>query len=178
MARQFRGRGSLPAPKRQIANEGVAGFGQITFLATTIGSILGSFGQQVIVPAVTLVRTRGLFSILVTNSGTSDAIIQVTMGIIVVQLEAFNAGLLSIPTPRTDRDRPWVVWQNLHVVAVAANPDQGAFGTFASQAVDSRGMRKMKSDEVLAVVFEGEQLSATTGTVVNCAYGLRNQFKL
>jgi len=180
MARRFTRRaGGLPAPQRQIANAvPSSSFGQITFGATSRGSVQGSIGSVLIESAATLVRTRGTFSAMVNVSGTSNAIISVVFGLIVVSLEAFNAGLASIPTPLADGGRPWIVWQPLHLVATGTTPDQGAFGKSAIISFDSRGMRKMKTNEVLTVVFEADQLSGTTGTVVNCAVVYRNQFKL
>jgi len=180
MARNFGRRGgAIKPPQRQIANEVVEGNAQITFAAATLGTAVGSVGLILTAAALTLVRSRGVFSVLLTNSGTSDAIIQAAFGIIVVQTEAFSiGGLNSLPTPLSDGERPWVVWQPLSVVAIGTNPDQGQPDVFAQVAVDSRGMRKLKEGEVLAYMFEAQQLSGTTGTVINLAYAMRHQFKL
>jgi len=179
MARGFRGRaGASKPPQRQIGNSVLRGDATLTFGASASATAIGSFGARQTGAAATLVRTRGAMQALVTNSGISDNVIEVVLGIIVVSLEAFNAGIASIPTPLSDPERAWIVWQPLAVTAISANPDQGAFGTFAQVAVDSRGMRKVKFDDIFVAVFEGFQLSATTGTVVLCSYTLRMQQKL
>ena len=178
MARRFASRGAIQAPKRQIANEALDGFATLTFGASTTNKALGSFGFVLLVPAATLVRTRGLFTAFVLSNGTIDSIIQITMGLTVVSSDAFNIGLTALPGPISDSERMWQVWQPAAVIAQAVAPNQEAFGIAQSQPVDSRGMRKMKAGDVLAAVFEGEQLAATTGTIVRVAYTLRMQFKL
>ena len=168
------------APQRQIANDGFDGTATITFGGSTVGTAQGSVGFQVLVPALTLVRTRGIFSAVVTVAGASTAIIQGAMGIIVASGESFAAGLVSLSTPMDDIERAWVVWQPFSVYADVGGAITEAAGTaaFSREAVDSRGMRKMKVNDVLSVVFEATQLVGTTGTVVKFSYNLRQQFKL
>jgi len=179
MARGFRGsRGGLQAPKRQIANEGVEGFATMTFGASASAVVAGTVGAALTAPAATLVRTRGLLSARVDASGASNAIITGVMGLIVVSLEAFTVGgITSLPTPIDDTERAWVVWQPFSLTATATTPDQGSFGLFSQFPIDSRGMRKMKRDDLLAIIFEGLQVTTSTGTVVKLAYELRFQFK-
>jgi len=178
MARGFRSRGSLPAPKRQIANDGFGGFATMAFGVSTTVTQIGGVGFQLLVPAATLIRTRGVFSAQISASGTINNIVRITMGMTVVNLEAFNIGLTAVPTPNDDIERPWFLWETMCVTATNTSVDQGAFGHIHQVKLDSRGMRKLKSDEVLAVTFEGEQLASTSGTIVQLAYGVRQQFKL
>ena len=178
MARQFRSRGALQAPKRQIANDVLQGFAQLTFGATTGAKAVGSFGFALLVPAATLVRTRGSFTASVVTSGTAASHKLITMGLTVVSIDAFNAGLNSLPTPIDEGERMWQTWAAVTPYADAATPAEGAFGQVQSFDLDSRGMRKLKVGDVLAIMFEGLQLSATTGTLVNVSYNLRFQFKL
>ena len=180
MARRFTSsRGRSSAPQRQIGNDGFSGFATLNFGASTVATGIGSIGLALVVPAATLVRTRGLYSLAVVASGTINQLIRCVMGVHVVSLEAFNAGLASLPTPLQDIERPWVVWQANSIYAdVTGGASANAYGSARLASLDSRGMRKMKVNEVLAVTFEAEQLSATTGTTVVVSYDLRLQFKL
>jgi len=66
-------------------------------------------------------------------------------------------------------------------VAVTSDATSIAAGepeTFDARLIDSRGMRKLKANDVLVPVFEGFQATATTGTSINLTYSLRMQFKL
>ena len=183
MARGFtgRGRGSLPAPKRQIANDGIdlAGDATLTFLATSNATALGTVAQLTIPPAMTLVRTRGRLFVRVNSSGTINNIITGAIGMLVVSLEAFNAGILSVSTPLDDIERAWFVWEPFalqgRVAAASAGNDIGAY---VSWPFDSRGQRKLKTNDVLALVVEANQVSAVTGTVLSVGYSFRQQFKL
>ena len=171
--------GAIRAPQRQIANDAVFGFATLTFGVSLVASAGGSLGLTLVESAATLVRSRGQWSASLTNNGTVKAHVLVVMGMIIVSSEAFGQGLASIPTPITDPERPWIIWHPLNLYGDATGDQPGSSELVAvSAAVDSRGMRKMKAGETLVLVFEAEQVSSTTGTVVNVAYNLRFQVKL
>ena len=176
----FRGRaGGLQAPKRQIANEGFDGTATLTFGASTTATAVGSIGALITTPAATLVRTRGNFGMVVTASGTNTSLKNVVMGLTVVSEDAFAVGLTALPTPIGDVERMWQVWQAGSVYADGTASGESAGGAvFREYPIDSRGMRKVKAGNVLAVTFEGFQVSATTGTIVLVSYSLRLQLKL
>ena len=180
MARRFRSsRGGLQAPKRQIANDGVdAGdSAAITFGATVTGSVaMGRF--QVEEPALTLVRTRGVFTIKCIGSGVNDNRINGAFGIIVVSNEAGVAGLASLPLPLSQIENDWVVWVPfaLHVSNTVVTEED--LGSIQQIPYDSRGMRKLKLGESLQEVVEAFQFNGTNGTVLNMINQSRMQFKL
>lgn len=176
--RGFIGRGVKP-PQRQIANAGLVGTSTMTFAGNVEGSSAGSVGSVVLVPALTLVRTRGIVHVAIVTSGSTANPIVGVFGIIPVSLEAFTiGGLTSLPIPISDPERAWVVYQPWSVFADATTPGEAAPGANLNFMVDSRGMRKMKLDDTLAIVFEARQFAATTGTVVRFNYMLRFQDKL
>ncbi len=170
-------RGIKP-PQRQIASFAVAGNGTITFGAALIGTIAGSVGLALTVAAGTLVRTRGSFRPALAASGSNQNVISGAFGIIVVSSEAFTAGLASLPTPLADPERDWVVWQPFTLYGDGTAQGEAATGATLDFPFDSRGMRKMKTNDVMAPVFEAEQDDATSGTIINFAYTWRDQIKL
>ena len=183
MARRFtgRGRGSLPAPKRQIANDGLESgpsIATLTFLATTNAVAGFSVGLLTAVPAATLVRTRGELVIKVLTSGNITNQIAGAFGMIVVSENAFGAGITALPTPLVDIENDWFVYEPFALQLEANNPPQDSIAAHRVVRFDSRGMRKLKDGDVLAMVIEANQTDATTGTVVRAAAHFRSQFKL
>ena len=180
MARRFAGRGrSLPAPKRQIANDGVDASSAVSVAMGAVAQVKFSVGSfEVVEPALTLVRTRGSLIIAITTSGSANNIINAAFGIIVVSNEAQAAGIASLPGPLSEIENDWVVYVPIcmHADLVATNPND--LGAVARLDFDSRGMRKMKLGETLAFVLEVAQGNATTGTQIDFATQIRNQFKL
>ena len=180
MARNFRtGRGSQVAPKRQIANDGFGGRGLLTFGAALTATAVGSFAFVIGESAATIVRTRGWLNIRVNSSGTINNPIHGAMGMMIVGLEAFNVGITALATPLDDIERAWFVWQPFTLIPrVAAASAGNDISAHLNMPFDSRGQRRVKEGDVLVVMFEATQLSATTGTVIECSYGLRLQAKL
>ncbi len=177
-ARRGFSRGGVKPPQRQIGNFATCGEAIITFGASLRGTALGTVSLLTIVAAGTLVRSRGMLTAAVQASGSNQNTIVGVLGIIVVSVEAFTAGLASIPTPITDSGRPWVVWQPFGLYADGTTLGEAATLSATSEAFDSRGMRKLKANDVLAVVFEACQGDATTGTIINVTYAWRDQIKL
>ena len=180
-----RGRGGLPAPKRQIANE-TFGDGVVappiatnTFGAATANKAVFSFGLEMVPPALTLVRTRGLLVVKVLTSGGVTNQIAGAFGMIVVSADAFTVGgVTSLPGPLSDTANDWFVWVPISLAVEAVNP--GGDFLLANLVIpfDSRGMRKLKSGDTLAPLVELTQSDATTGTVIRSAFSARMQFKL
>ena len=180
MARGFagRGRGSLPAPKRQILNERLEGqFQALAFLATNNVTGIGTTGLVVTEGAGTLVRTRGSLSVMISVSGTVKNQIQGAFGMIVVSQEAFNAGLASLSTPFDDATRAWFVYEPITMYAVGLTPGGNDQSAQFRAVIDSRGQRKLKEGDVLVTMIELVQRSAVTGTLIDGSYSLRFQFK-
>ena len=171
-------RGGVKPPQRQIANFATCGEVTLTFGASLRATALGTVALNTIVAAATLVRSRGLIEMALTASGSNNNTVAGVMGIIQVSVEAFTAGLASLPTPITDPARPWIVWQPFGLFADGAALGEAAQGRSEFQLFDSRGMRKLKANDTLAVVFEACQFDATTGTVVHGTYVWRDQLKL
>ncbi len=172
--------GGFKSPQRQIANDGIeiVSVAPITFGASASGSAIGSVGFLVAVPAATLVRTRGSVTFRLAASGASNNSIGGAMGMIVVSENAFAAGLASVPLPLDDIENDWFVYEPVTFEASATSIGANNVGSKITRQFDSRGQRKLKNGDVLAMVFELSQETSTTGTVVTATAIWRQQFKL
>ena len=169
--RAFAGRGVKP-PQRQIFNTAITG--EVDGLVTVVG-IAKAAGSVSIASGelpVTLVRTRGRWQTDVA-AVAARGIDRFVMGMIVVSADAFAIGVTALPGPITDSENDWIVWSplmNVHGSTVTSARE------FTDRAdLDSRGMRKLKEGDILAVMFEVE--SDTAGTTWDIGYAFRQQFK-
>jgi len=181
VVRRGGGRFQSSAPKRQIANDGIEGENQatLTFLATNVASTVMTLALLLVVPAATLVRTRGHVTFRLRASGAINNSISGAFGMFVTTIEAFNAGIASLPLPLDDIENDWFVWEPFTFWSSAAGGEgAGAYGRSIERTFDSRGQRKLKAGDVLVGIVEGVQISATTGTIVDVNHQTRHQFKL
>ncbi len=107
------------------------------------------------IPRPTVVRNRGMVSIIPNQSG-ADLSYGGAFGIGVVTDEAVAAGVASVPGPVTDSDwQGWLAWQSF---AYRLDFDTGAGKLLISNdfELDSKGMRKMGDGETLVMVAESQ----------------------
>ena len=100
----------------------------------------------------TVVRTRGLISIA-PNAVTADVLIDGAFGIGVVSVQAFAAGIASIPEPFDEASWDgWFVWTPI-IYDFEFGTAVGV-QTPANQIIeiDSKAMRKVESTDVVVVV--------------------------
>ena len=164
--------GRSPAPRRQIENFGITG----TFdgIPTIVGFVktVGSVGVAILEDPETLVRTRGFFNISVI-SGQAASIIGGAFGMYVVTADAFAIGITALPGPLTDSRNDWFVWQPFTLGGTSASVT--SLPGNVQIPFDSRGMRKLKDGDVLAVMLELE--SNVAAVTIDGAYSFRQQFK-
>ena len=165
----------IKAPQRQIASASVQGVFDSLAVAATNTPSLGTFGLQTVVAAATVVRTRGYFNIATIAAGASS-IIQGAFGLIFVSEDAFNAGIGSVPGPLTDDGEDWFVWEPIVLQNVSTDPHEVDGRTSQLTHFDSRGMRKTKATQVIAVVLE--LIASATGQSIDMGYSFRDQVKL
>ena len=160
--------GRSAAPRRQIFNQGITG--EVDGVTTVVGvvKVVGSIGVANGEAPVTLVRTRGRWEFSVA-SVSALGIDRCVMGIMIVSADAFNIGVTALPGPLSDIENDWIVWEPL-INAHTSSQAEGDIRSF-----DSRGMRKLKLGDVLAVMFEIE--SDVAGTIYDIGYAFRQQFK-
>ncbi len=171
---RFRGgRGAVRAPQRQIGNSAFCSVfdGVVPVLGTV--KALGSLGASLVEAAATVVRHRGTLTVLQRLEAAGDQIICGAMGMIVVSADAFAAGVASMPGPLTDGGNDWFVWVPFGGFSFGGI---GPGELLVRKEFDSRGMRKMKFGEVIAVVLEIE--ADLAGGALDAAVTWRFQTKL
>ncbi len=120
---------------------------------------------------VTVMRNRGMVSVRL-QAYTADLTIAGAFGIGIVSAEAFAAGVASIPEPFNDGDwGGWFVWRSFFQRFEFDSAVDSTFPAAMTLEVDSKGMRKVGSNEVLVQVAESQ-----TGAFA-LASGLRTLIK-
>jgi len=112
----------------------------------------------------TLIRTRGLVNIF--PVGGSDLSFTGAYGICVVTTQALAAGSGSVPRPFDDADwGGWIVWQ-----AYSGRLEfQSGVGEQLLQSlytIDSKAMRRMKTNEAVVTVCESQAGAVTCDSVI------------
>ena len=147
------------------------GFG-VDMLAQTLASsqkLLGTTSLTVAEQA-TIVRTRGILSLVLLTTNVAGGGFLGAAGIALVNSDAFSQGINSIPGPLTDSNWDAWLWHTFFDVrSVTATIADGANSNAANRQIqiDSKAMRKWDPAETLVLVVEGvETVSATL--LVNC----------
>ena len=140
-----------------------------TALDLAIGSIV-AFSALVADEAETLLRSRGLVKLVLDASSINESA-TVAMGLAMVSARAVAAGAASLPRPASEGSFPWL-WHDWGIVSSFAGAGTGGIAEVSTVIVDSKAMRKVKEDEVLALVFEIAE-STDGGGVVRIDAGFR-----
>ncbi len=101
----------------------------------------------------TIVRTRGIIQMESDQSVASERPV-VVLGAIIVQEEAVDAGVAALPTPGTETNAPWFVYEPM--ISSFLFGDATGFiepGGY-SRVFDSKAMRKVEISEDTAVLIE------------------------
>ena len=161
-------------PQRQISNASLDA--EIDGLVTVVGLVKGLYtvGLATVTGALTIVRTRGVFSVRAAAAAVGNSITRGAFGIILVSTDAFAAGVGSVPGPISDDFNDWYVWAPFTLLHDDTTPSDSPHVTTVQ--FDSRGMRKSKFGQVAVAVLEVE--SDLAGTALDSAFSMRNQVKL
>ncbi len=113
----------------------------------------------------TIVRTRGIFSWRSDQSGADESSGGIAAFIVVTQ-SAVTAGIGSIPTPFTEPNSDFFVYQPLwqtenFATAVGEQSNTGEGKVFS---FDSKGMRKVGQNDDIALL--AENISTTQGSLI------------
>ena len=125
---------------------------------------------------LTIVRMRGGGFVHLDAGAALDSM-EVGLGLIVVPEEVAIAGVASAPTPLTDLDAPWL-WVEVFQLgpAVSGTDDGGDISRNFRFEIDSKAMRKFRTDEELLFVAESAILAGSPTADVQA--GVRALFKL
>ena len=131
------------------------GFIPAITLAMTGTNVIAA-GGLAISGAATVLRMIGEYALVPTAGGVFAAGDRalIAIGIGVVTDRAFAVGATALPDPGSSPDFSWLYWAS-HQIHYHGTPDvyTGEGGSLR-RSFDIRSMRKMKSDETLAMVLE------------------------
>ena len=104
---------------------------------------------------LTVIRNRGVISIQ-PQAVTADLDIVGAFGMGIVSVEAFNAGVASMPEPFSDAQwSGWMVWQAFAFRFELLDTTGANFVPWTME-LDSKAMRKMGPHEVLIAIAESQ----------------------
>jgi len=108
------------------------------------------------VTEATIVRMRGEVLAFLSAGDIALAGFQLGIGMGIVSTDAFNAGAASVPGPLSDQDWEGWMWYQLVQLSSVSSAIQGLVAPSAQVRipVDSKAMRKLSDNEVLALVYE------------------------
>ena len=157
MARRFQSRSRVTrGPRRQTAWIAPLATGQVRTVAVSTALLHASVDFRGTVPGspLTIVRTFGLFTAIPTTLSAASECFG-AYGICIVNGEAFDAGIVSLPSPLTEgADDRWFVhgfWNTSF--CTVASPGNSYGQGFAIQ-IDSKSMRKVGTGDVMVSVIE------------------------
>ncbi len=150
--RQFRGRGGRTIDFKQWA----AAPGSILSSAAEGTFVVGSLAF--LVPA-TILRWRGYVSAMFDETAQPGDQAAIAWGIGVFSTDAVAVGATALPDPGSEPEFPWVWYGEMFLqsreATGAGNPTSSAWGPLAQRIeIDSKGMRKVKPGESVAIVWE------------------------
>ncbi len=119
----------------------------------------------------TIIRRRGLL-VLSTANVSVDADITGAVGSCIVNGEAFDAGVLSVPTPVAEAEDDRWFWHQYF--AINTRFDTSPITMFPQYVVDSKAMRKFTATDVLITVIE----NTSAAVPVSWWFQARTLFKL
>jgi len=132
---------------------------------TMTGAVLLAIANDALLAlrSFTIVRTRMRF-LITSDQGASTEITIGAFGVIILQEEAVDAGIASLPTPGVEVNAPWFVFEPfVHEFQFdSAVGSQSPGGTLTT--VDSKAMRKVGVSEDIA--FIGQTVS-TDGAIIS-----------
>ena len=164
-----RGSSRVRSPRRLTAwslgpgGDDLASLDQLS-LSATGDSIFGS-GVTPVVPALTVVRLRGVLRLNLTAADTGGSGFNYAVGIGIVSADAFTVGATAVPKPFTDADWPGWMWHHFGQLstAVGALTTTNAHPALVTE-IDSKAMRKLRLNEVLFGIIEAAELGTSVMT--------------
>ena len=160
MANGRRGRPIVRTVRRPTFWEGV---NVDSLVATGTQNVIAAVPEATLenVPNPTIVRVRGQFLIGVV-SPSAGARAHMTMGLIIVDTQAFSVPVVQAPLGDIGSD--WLWWTSISLIAdgTGVTPtDDGGLSVFERVEIDNKAMRKFQNNQVLALVLQNNVLNGT-----------------
>ncbi len=118
----------------------------------------------------TLVRIRGTVAVSLDSGAVNEAFL-IRAGIIKVMPDAFAAGAGSIPSPVDDPEAEWLWHSYFPLRALATGNDSLSGGGVQRTEIDSKAMRRVKTNERLVFMVDATILSGSP--TMDFTYGFR-----
>jgi len=153
---------------------GVATAFGVQAIAAGASTLVASMDTRVLshVAPFTVMRVRGLLSVTSDQVG-GDEIPHGAFGIAVVNGEAFDAGVGSVPTPFTESfDDRWL-YHTYWAAPVAVIAGQSVSQRQEHHIIDGKAMRKMEFGDVMVCVIENGSNSQGAQFIINFRTGIK-----
>ncbi len=161
MARRFRERVIRPAPRTKIwVGQRLSVIQPAGGAATLLGVMNAAF---LLLRPFTILRTRLEINFRSDQTAAGETP-NAAYGHIVVKETATTIGITAVPTPQTEEDADWFIYQGMicSVVSLTSVGYDGNQGVRYS--IDSKAMRKVGPQDDVASVIE---LDAAAGALIN-----------
>ncbi len=145
-----------PAPRTSVwISMSIA---QAAVAAATTATVLASYNAAALaLRPFTIIRSRLSFSII-SDQAAATEFVAGNFGMITATDAAVSAGVNSLPSPQTDADSDWFVYQlffNALIFGGAADTEYELSGSGSVWHVDSKAMRKVGAAEDMVVMVDG-----------------------
>ncbi len=100
----------------------------------------------------TVMGIRGVAGVRAAATTNMSAGSQVSIGVIVISVDASDAGPASIPSPFIDGDAPWMLYEEFIVQGLATNSRD----EMESRVYRTKAKRKLLGNQVLSLEFANE----------------------
>ena len=162
--RQFSGRAF---PRRLTSWEiGVGGFEQTPVTVTSSSVSTVGLGAQSLEDGLTIVRIRGLISLVLSAVDAPLSGFQGAFGICIVSQDAAAVGPTAIPDPVVDEDWDGWMWHQYYsLIQPIAFAAQSAASAVEKLVIDTKAMRKFAANDVLILIGEHLETGTCTMTV-------------
>ncbi len=120
--------------------------------------------------AGTLVRSRGEIVLSIDGPADGDKHV-VGVGLMVASDAQVAGGIAGFPSPIGATDADWFWHSFVPLQSQSATQDQALGDQVARVIIDSKAMRKVKQNDNLVIVFDGDQQSGTP--VTDATFGVR-----
>ena len=164
MPRGFHRSRSFPAKRRKGWELGI-GRESAQTPVTSSTSVLLADGLQILGDGFTLLRLRGVLDLFLSTTDQIVGGFSGAVGIGVTELNAFNAGVASLPDAVDDADWDGFIWWTpFSVKSVTATiGDAVNAGSIVQRFdIDTKAMRKLKEDDVIFAVLSCFEVGVST----------------
>ena len=161
-------RGSRTGRKTDYSWSGICGIANTIAAANTLGSGLITFSES-----GTIYRLRGHVSVSL-DVAAADNRQCVAVGLIVGTDVAVVAGATAFPSPLSDPDAEWIWHGFFNLVSITGTQSDSGGGQFQEREIDSKAMRKVKTNSNVVLLADGEQQGGTP--TADVGYGFRLLF--